>query len=119
MKTNYTRMLLFVGTFFLLVGCGSSRYVSADADLEAIYIGKSYYDIVADFGRPDASMNDGMEGSKIAYNSVSLSNSKASDLYQRFNMRNRATKVKGTPKGGITFSLNAVCSWYLMPCSLQ
>lgn len=119
MKNRFLSFGLLPLAAMLMAGCWGGRYVSADRDLEAVYMGKSYYEIVADFGRPDASLNDGMEGSKIAYNSVSLSGSKAADLYQRFNMRNRATKVKGTPRGGITFSLNADMKCYAVDSDFE
>ena len=46
----------------LLAGCWGSRYVSADPDLEDIYVGHTYYEVVEDFGRPDATMKDNFEG---------------------------------------------------------
>ena len=30
----------------LLTGCFGGRYISADGDLEALYVGKTYYEIV-------------------------------------------------------------------------
>lgn len=113
-----TLSLLFAGAL-LIAGCGGSRYISADRDLEEVYIGKSYYDIVADFGRPDASMEDGMAGSKIAYNSVSLSGTKAAGLYHQFKVRNRATKIEGTPRGGITFALDASMKCYAVDSDFE
>ena len=111
--------LLVIVAAVLLVGCGGGRYISADRDLEEVYVGKSYYEIVADFGRPDASMQDGMEGSKIAYNSVTLSGTKAAGLYRQYNMRNRATKMEGTPHGGITFSLDASMKCYAVDSDFE
>ena len=110
--------VLFVGAL-LSVACGGSRYVSADRDLEDVYIGKSYYEIVADFGRPDATMQDGMEGSKMAYNSVTLSGTQAAGLYRQYNVRNRATKIEGTPRGGITFSLDASMKCYAVDSDFE
>lgn len=109
---------LFVGAL-LATACGSGRFISADPDLEEVYIGKSYYDIVADFGRPDATMQDGMEGSKIAYNSVTLSGTKAADLYRQHVVRNRATKIEGTPRGGITFSFDASMKCYAVDSDFE
>ncbi len=109
---------VFVGAL-LATACGSGRFISADPDLEEVYIGKSYYDIVADFGRPDATMQDGMEGSKIAYNSVTLSGTKAADLYRQHVVRNRATKIEGTPRGGITFSFDASMKCYAVDSDFE
>lgn len=117
MKTKLLS-ILFVGAL-LATACGGIRYVSADRDLEDVYIGKSYYEIVAEFGRPDVTMQDGMEGSKMAYNSVSLSGTQAAGLYRQYNVRNRATKVEGTPRGGITFSLDASMKCYAVDSDFE
>lgn len=111
--------LLGIVVAALLTSCGSGRYISADRDLEEVYVGMSYYDIVADFGRPDATMQDGMEGSKIAYNSVTLSGTKAADVYRQHRVRNRATKIEGTPRGGITFSLDASMKCYAVDSDFE
>jgi hypothetical protein len=103
----------------LATACSGGRFVSADRDLEEVYVGKSYYDIVADFGRPDATMQDGMEGSKIAYNSGTLSGTKAAGLYRQYTMRNRATKIEGTPHGGITFSFDASMKCYAVDSDFE
>lgn len=103
----------------LLAGCWGGRYVSADRDLEEIYVGKSYYEVVDDFGYPDASIQDGMEGSKIAYNSVSLNGTRAAGLYRQFNMRNRATKQDGAPVGGLTFSFDSDMKCYAVSSDFQ
>ena len=103
----------------LATACSGGRFVSADRDLEEVNVGKSYYDIVADFGRPDATMQDGMEGSKIAYNSVTLSGTKAAGLYRQYTMRNRATKIEGTPHGGITFSFDASMKCYAVDSDFE
>ena len=70
-RTSLSTALLSLATL-LLVGCQGSRFVSADADLESIYMGKSYYDIVDEFGRPDVSTQDEEGGTRIVYNAVSL-----------------------------------------------
>ncbi|MBR1798291.1 MAG: hypothetical protein IJ761_00115 [Bacteroidales bacterium] len=101
------------------VGCFGSRYISADADLEEIYVGKSYYEIADDFGRPNATAPDGMGGSKMAYNSVSLNGSRAAHFYRSYAMRNRSTKVKGAPYGGITFMLDANNKCYAVNSDFQ
>ena len=103
----------------LATACSGGRFVSADRDLEEVYVGKSYYDIVADFGRPDATMQDGMEGSTIAYNSVTLSGTKAAGRYRQYTMRNRATKIEGTPHGGITFSFDASMKCYAVDSDFE
>ena len=119
MKTNYTRMLLLVGSFFLLVGCGSSRYVSADADLEKIYLGKSYYDVVKDFGYPDASARDNEGGTRIAYSSVSLEGTSAAVLLSRHTVRNAQTHEVGCPQGGIIFSFNPSMKCYAVNSTFE
>lgn len=116
---NKISTIIIIAASLLASACGSSRYVSADRDLEALYVGKSYYEVVDDFGRPDATMQDGMEGSKIAYNSVTLSGTRAAGLYRQFNMRNRATKVEGTPRGGITFSFDASMKCYAVDSDFE
>ena len=90
----------------LLTGCWGSRYISADPSLEDIYAGRSYYDVVNDFGRPDATQSDGMEGTVAVYNSVNLSSSAAADLYRQHEVRNRVTKENGAPNGSIAFSFD-------------
>lgn len=96
----------------ILTGCWGSRYISADADLENVYLGRSYYDIVREFGQPDATATDGREGTRVAYNNVSLSGTSAAPLYRQYSMRNRATRVSGAPMGGITFSFNSEMKCY-------
>ncbi len=116
---NYCNILLFAALTLLMGGCWGGRYVSADPDLEDIYVGKSYYEVVDDFGYPDASIQDGMEGSKIAYNAVSLNGTRAAGLYRKFNMRNRATKQDGAPVGGLTFSFDADMKCYAVSSDFQ
>ncbi len=116
MKIKY---FFFSFLFILLIGCWGSRYVSADADIEAVYVGRSYYDIVRDFGQPDATATDGREGTRAAYNNVSLSGTAAAPLYRQFNMRNRATHVSGTPMGGITFSFNSEMKCYAVDSDFE
>lgn len=114
-----TGIVVAAAVALLATACSGGRFVSADRDLEEVYVGKSYYDIVADFGRPDATMQDGMEGSKIAYNSVTLSGTKAAGLYRQYTMRNRATKIEGTPHGGITFSFDASMKCYAVDSDFE
>lgn len=89
-RTSLSTALLSLATL-LLVGCQGSRFVSADADLESIYMGKSYYDIVDEFGRPDVSTQDEEGGTRIVYNAVSLNGTSAARLYRQYNFRNRST----------------------------
>lgn len=110
---------MLLGAVLMTVGCGSGKYVSADRDLEEIYVGKTYYEIVGDFGRPDATMQDGMEGTKAAYNAVSLSGTRAAGLYKEHKMRNRITKREGAPTGGVTFSFGADMKCYAVDSDFQ
>jgi len=120
MNSKNTFLTIAISLFALLTsGCFGNKYMSADADLENIYVGMSYYEIVNEFGRPDATVTDGMGGTKVAYNSVNLSGTRAADLYRRFNMRNRATKVTGAPNGGITFSFNQDMKCYAVDSDFQ
>ncbi|MBO7102015.1 MAG: hypothetical protein J6V98_08365 [Bacteroidales bacterium] len=103
----------------LLAGCWGSRFVSADTDLENIYVGKTYYEVVDEFGRPDATIDDGRDGTKIAYNAVSLNGTRAASLYQLYTVRNKATRVTGAPVGGITFSFDADMKCYAVDSDFQ
>lgn len=103
----------------LLTGCWGGRYVSADGDLEQIYVGKTYYEVLDDFGRPDATVDDGMQGTKAVYRAVSLHGTRAALLYRQFNMRNRATHDAGDPTGDITFLFNAKMICYAVNSNLQ
>ena len=106
MRTNYMRILLAIGAIALLAACGSSRFVSADRDLESIYLGKSYYDVVSDFGYPDASYRDNEGGTRITYNAVSLEGTRAAVLYSRHVVRNARTHEEGCPQGSLVFYFN-------------
>ena len=99
-------IIIIAAATLLLSACGSGRYVSADSDLEGIYVGKSYYDIVKDFGYPDASMRDNEGGTRIAYNAVSLEGTSAAVLLSRHTVRDAHTHEVGNPQGGIIFSFN-------------
>lgn len=90
----------------LMAGCWGSRFVSADADLESIYMGKSYYDIVDEFGRPDYTTQDEEGGTRIVYNAVTLNGTSAAGLYRQYLVRNRSTKEEGQPSAPVTFSFN-------------
>ncbi len=103
----------------LMTGCWLSRYVSADNDLEEIYVGKSYYEVINDFGRPNATVDDGMQGTRAVYNTVSLNGTRAASLYRTYNMRNRSTRVTGEPAGDIVFSFNAKMICYAVDSDLQ
>ena len=101
------------------IGCSGGRYISADKDLEEIYRGKTYYEVVDDFGRPDATIDDGMEGTTAVYNSVSLNGSRAAGLYTKYIMRNRTTKEEGAPVGDIAFSFNPKMRCYAVNSDFQ
>lgn len=103
----------------LLVSCWGSRFVSADADLESIYMGKSYYEVVDEFGRPDATMQDEEGGTRVAYDYTTLNGTSAAPLYKQYNVRNRNTKEEGTPGGGIVFSFNARMKCYAVESDFQ
>lgn len=103
----------------LLAGCWSSRYVSADKELEDIYRGRSYYEVMDDFGRPDATVDDGMEGTTAIYHNVSLNGTRAAQLYTAYEMRNRATKESGDPVGDISFTFNAKMRCYSVDSDFQ
>lgn len=95
------------------------RFISADADLEEIFKGKTYYEVVDDFGRPNATQHDGREGTKVAYNFVSLSGTRAAQLYERYHLRNRVTHSEGFPSGGITFFFDANMRCYAVDSDFQ
>ena len=111
--------MAFVAVSLLAVGCAGGRFVSADPDLEEIYVGKTYYEITDDFGRPDASIPDKREGTKVAYNFVSLNGTRAAVLYGQHTMRNRNTRIEGTPSGGITFSFGPDMRCYAVDSDFQ
>ncbi len=113
------RNILLSALVFLLAGCWGSRYVSADKDLESIYMGKSYYEIVDEFGRPDATMQDNEGGTRIVYNYTSLNGTSAASLYRDYTVRNRRTKEEGKPGSGIVFSFNLRMTCYSVESDLQ
>ena len=120
MKNNKYAVLTFVMMVSAVAtGCWGGRYISADQDLESIYVGKSYYDIEADFGRPDATMKDGMGGTKMAYDSVSLAGTTAAELYSLYSVKNKVTGRTGRPSGGITFLLNSNNRCYAVDSDFQ
>lgn len=112
------KYILFVSPL-LLCGCWGSKYVSADPSLEEIYVGKTYYDIESDFGRPDVTVRDDMEGSKATYYSASLTGSRAANLYKERKVRNRRTKENGAPEANITFSFKPDMRCYAVDSDFQ
>lgn len=112
MNRKMMKLALAAAGVMLVVSCRGSRFVSADADLESIFMGKSYYEIVDEFGRPDQTMQDDEGGTRIAYNFTTLTGTSAAPLYKQYNVRNRNTKVEGNPGGGVTFSFNARMKCY-------
>lgn len=117
-KTIIKGLLLPLATL-LVAGCWGSRYVSADADLEAIYMGKSYYEIVEEFGNPDITTNDEEGGSRITYNYVTLRRTSAAPLYKQYNMRNRNSHEEGAPGSRMTFSFNVRMKCYAVESDFQ
>lgn len=114
------RRLFYVAfSALLLTGCWGGRYVSADKDLESIYVGKSYYEVLDDFGRPDATVDDGMQGTRAVYNEVSLNGTRAASMYRRFEMRNKVTRMTDEPVGGVTFLFNAKMRCYAVQSDFQ
>ncbi len=111
--------IIIVAAMLLLSGCGSGRFVSADPDLEQIYMGKSYYDVVSDFGYPDASARDNEGGTRIAYNAVSLEGTRAAVLLSRHTVRNAHTHEEGCPQGGIVFYFNPSMKCYAVNSAFE
>lgn len=103
MNRKYTFAALSVAAL-MATGCWSHRFVTADRDLERLYVGRSYYDIVAEFGQPDHTSIDGMEGTSAVYYSASLNGTSASSLYSEHLVRNSRTKEEGMPSAAIVFS---------------
>lgn len=114
-----TKLLALPAAALLCVGCWGSRYVSADKDLEDIYRGRSFYEVEDDFGRPDATVDDGMHGTTAIYHDVSLNGTRAGQMYTDFVMRNRATHEEGMPVGDISFSFNAKMRCYAVESDFQ
>ena len=103
----------------MLTGCWGGRYVSADGDLEDIYVGKTYYEVLDDFGRPSSTVDDGMQGTRAIYKDVSLRGTRAASLYRQYNMRNKRTHEDGEPTGTVTFLFNAKMRCYGVNSDLQ
>lgn len=119
MKLIKTKLWLLVPAALLMSGCWLSRFVSADDELESLYVGKTYYEVIDDFGRPDATIDDGMQGTRAIYRNASLNGTRAAGLYREFNMRNRATRQYGEPEGNIEFVFNAKMRCYAVNSNLQ
>ena len=119
MKLIKTKLWLLVPAALLMSGCWLSRFVSADDELESLYVGKTYYEVIDDFGRPDATIDDGMQGTRAIYRNASLNGTRAAVLYRQFNMRNRATKQDGAPVGGLTFSFDQEMNCYAVSSDFQ
>lgn len=113
------RLIVISLAAVLFVGCWGNRYVSADADLESVFMGKSYYEIVDQFGSPDATMQDPEGGTRIVYNNATLKGTSAAILYKRYNIRNRNTREEDTPEGGITFSFNTRMKCYAVQSDFE
>ena len=113
------KYLLQIPVLFLLAGCWGNRFVSADTELESIYMGKSYYEIVEQFGRPDISTQDEEGGSRIVYSGATLNGTSAARLYRQYNVRNSVSKEEGQPTSPIIFSFNARMKCYAVESNLQ
>lgn len=111
--------IIFLPALLLLSGCWGSRYVSADKAMEEIYVGKSYYEVTSDFGRPDATVDDGMQGTRAIYRNVSLNGTRAASLYRQYNMRNKRTHEEGEPTGNVAFLFNSKMRCYAVDSDLQ
>ena len=116
---KYRVLLLLTPAVLMLTGCFGARYVSADKALEEIYVGKSYYEVMDDFGRPDATVDDGMQGTQAIYRNVSLNGTRASSLYRQYNMRNKSTHEEGEPEGNMVFLFNSKMRCYAVNSNLQ
>ena len=103
----------------MLTGCWGGRYVSVDSDLEALYVGKTYYEVMDDFGRPSSTVDDGNQGTKAIYHDASLNGTRAASLYRQYNMRNKSTREEGEPKGEVTFLFNSKMRCYAVNSNLQ
>ena len=116
------KSVLFFSMAFITIsfcGCWGNRYISADPDLEAVFMGKSYYQIVDEFGQPDATTHDDWGGTKAVYNCTSLNGTSAAGLYRKYDMRNRTTELKGTPASHVTFSFNINNKCYAVESDLE
>lgn len=113
------KYLFQIPALFLLVGCWGNRFISADSELESIYMGKSYYEIVEQFGRPDVSTQDEEGGSRIVYSGATLNGTSAARLYRQYNVRNSVSKEEGQPTSPIVFSFNARMKCYAVESNLQ
>ena len=103
----------------LFAGCWGSRYVSADSELEALYVGKSYYEVLDDFGRPNATVDDGNQGTRAIYRNVSLLGTRAAGMYRQYNMRNKSTHQTDEPTGDVAFLFNSKMRCYAVNSNLQ
>ncbi|MBP5541090.1 MAG: hypothetical protein J6X88_05505 [Bacteroidales bacterium] len=108
-----------VPAVLLLTGCWGSRYVSADKDLEELYVGKTYYEVLDDFGRPNSTVDDGHQGTQALYKDVSLRGTRAAHMYRQYNMRNKSTRESGEPTGDVTFRFNSKMRCYAVSSNLQ
>ncbi len=119
MNRFFFNAALSVLASLLFASCWGSRYISADPDLEGVFMGRSYYQVIDEFGQPDATMHDEWEGTKIVYNNVSLNGTSASGLYRQFHVRNRKSREEGSPEIGITFYFNLNMKCYAVLSDLQ
>lgn len=108
-----------VACVVLLTSCLGSRYVSADRDLEGVYLGKTYYNIVGEFGYPSITLNDHRNGTLAEYDAATLKGTSAERLYGQYQVRNRRTKEKGTPATTLRFYFTEDMRCYAVESDLQ
>lgn len=78
MKRNFTLKLLFFGIMItLLSSCAAVKnwfyvptYAPVEEELNAIWQGSSYADIVKEYGAPNRSVNDGLGGTIYVYEDI-------------------------------------------------
>lgn len=62
--------ILLVASVVGACACSTTRYVSAQEDIESVWKGKTYAEIVQVNGAPDREMSDGADGVILVYENV-------------------------------------------------
>lgn len=119
MNRALIRYTLLATGMVLMAGCWSSSYISADADLEEAYMGKSYYFIVDQFGNPDGTANDRQGGTRAYYGSATLQGTVVASRLAEYTVRNRYSHSTDNPEGAITFFFNADNRCYAVSSDFQ